>query len=486
MLKRIVVVLMAALLAISMSPLAYAGEYMLTVEDAEAGVDEGTGQGGSGEGASDPTNPGQEDPTDPTDPTDPVDPEPEPISISGAAVKISKKTYVYTGSPIKPKAKVTLDGKTLKSTSYTVTYKKNTKVGTATVRVTGVKEAGYTGSTSTTFTIIPKQANLSSVKSPSGAKLTATVAKVPGAKGYQFRIGTNKSITKGVKKIKTTKRTASFAKLKQGKRYYVQVRAYAVIGGKTKWGAWSKAKSVTVKWNPVWVQSGGYYKYRDTSGKYVTGATMIGNRAYLFDSQGRQKTGWQYCLGAYRYFYPNNQAGGYMATGCVINGISIDSGGIAWPTSAGWEELSIMCKAQALVEQLTVPSQSRYEKLVRGFYYIKNDCVERSTRGFSNYNGWHRAMALDVFDGHTGSCFSYGAALAYYANAIGYGNCAAVSSGGHGWAEIDGLVYDPEWSKNCGRDLFAISYDESGYGVVPNYRPNRSYVVWISPRNYVW
>lgn len=478
MFKRIIIVLVTAVLVVSMCPMAYAGEYVLTVEDVESGV----GQGDLGNDPTDPTN------LDPENPIPEPEPEikPEPISISDAVVRLPKKTYAFTGSLITPTPKVILDGKKLKSSSYIVTYKKNAKVGTATVRVTGVKTAGYTGTVSTTFTIIPKKACLTSVKSSSGATLTAKANKVPCAKGYQFRIGTNKSITKNVKKKVSTTRSATFSKLKQGKRYYVQVRAYAKIGGKTRWGAWSEAKSVTVKWRPVWVQSGGYYKYRDTSGKYVTGATMIDGRGYLFDNRGRQKTGWQYCLGAYRYFYPNNQAGGYMATGCVINGISIDGGGIAWPTGTGWEELSIMCKAQALVEQLTVPSQSRYEKLVRGFYYIKNECVERSTRGFSNYNGWHRAMALDVFDGHTGSCFSYGAALAYYANALGYGQCAAVSSGGHGWAEIDGLVYDPEWSKNCGRDLFAISYDESGYGVVPNYRPNRSYVVWIAPRTYEW
>ena len=174
-----------------------------------------------------------------------------------------------------------------------------------------------------------------------------------------------------------------------------------------------------------------------------------------------------------------------MVNNCVKNGIWIDDNGVAQPSAAGKEELSIMWKAQQLVEWLTVPTQSRYDKLVYGFYYMKNDTSESLTRNFSYYDGWHRAMALDVFDNYTGSCFSNGAAMAYYANAIGYENCAAISSGGHGWAEIDGLVYDVEWSRHCDRDLFAVSYDESGNGV-PAYAGSRFYVVWISPNTSTW
>ena len=174
-----------------------------------------------------------------------------------------------------------------------------------------------------------------------------------------------------------------------------------------------------------------------------------------------------------------------MVKDAVVNGIKLDKDGAAQVTGAAGEELSIMCKAQRLAEALTVPAQSKREKLWAGFNYLKNDCVESLTRDFSYYNGWHRAMALDVYDRATGSCFSYGAALAYYANAIGYGQCAAISSGGHGWAEIDGLVYDAEWSRHCGFDLFAIPYSASG-GDIPAYSSSRNYVVQIAPNTGRW
>ncbi len=58
----------------------------------------------------------------------------------------------YTGAPIEPEIKVTYKGKTLvKDTDYTVTYKNNTKVGKATVIVTGMGD--YAGTKEATFTI---------------------------------------------------------------------------------------------------------------------------------------------------------------------------------------------------------------------------------------------------------------------------------------------------------------------------------------------
>ena len=58
----------------------------------------------------------------------------------------------YTGKAIRPTPVVKLNGKTLKAgTDYTVSYKNNVKVGTATVTVTG--KGDYTGAASETFRI---------------------------------------------------------------------------------------------------------------------------------------------------------------------------------------------------------------------------------------------------------------------------------------------------------------------------------------------
>ncbi|MBQ8965980.1 MBG domain-containing protein [Ruminococcus sp.] len=73
-------------------------------------------------------------------------------SISGAAVTLSGTSFTYTGSAITPTVTVKLDGNTLTSgTDYTVAYKNNTNVGTATVTITG--KGSYTGTVEKNFTI---------------------------------------------------------------------------------------------------------------------------------------------------------------------------------------------------------------------------------------------------------------------------------------------------------------------------------------------
>ena len=72
--------------------------------------------------------------------------------IDSAVVTVPKKSYPFTGSAVKPTVTVKLDGKRLKKgTDYTVKYANNTKVGTATVTVTG--KGDYTGTVSIDYEI---------------------------------------------------------------------------------------------------------------------------------------------------------------------------------------------------------------------------------------------------------------------------------------------------------------------------------------------
>lgn len=72
------------------------------------------------------------------------------IDISTAVVTVSG-TYTYSGAAKTPTPTVTLNGSTVPSTGYDVSYSDNINAGTATVTVTGKNE--YTGSASGTFTI---------------------------------------------------------------------------------------------------------------------------------------------------------------------------------------------------------------------------------------------------------------------------------------------------------------------------------------------
>ncbi|MGN1418886.1 MAG: leucine-rich repeat domain-containing protein, partial [Acutalibacteraceae bacterium] len=65
-------------------------------------------------------------------------------------------SVVYTGKALKPTVKVKNGSTTLKAgTHYTVKYSDNTKIGKATVKITGVEKNGYSGTKTLNFTIVP-------------------------------------------------------------------------------------------------------------------------------------------------------------------------------------------------------------------------------------------------------------------------------------------------------------------------------------------
>ena len=115
-----------------------------------------------------------------------------------------------------------------------------------------------------------------------------------------------------------------------------------------------------------------------------------------------------------------------------------------------------------VVEKCTDSSMSKEEKLNKCFYYIKEHYLE-GVRHDPPYieQDWPQVYADDVFVYGKGDCYSYGAAFAYVGRAIGCEESYACNSIGHGWSEIDGLVYDIEWSLHSTRDWIGVSYDEN-------------------------
>lgn len=171
----------------------------------------------------------------------------EPQDLKKAVVKgIGNKTY--TGKAIKQKISVTLNGKTVASTNYSVTYKNNTKVGVATVVISG--KGAYTGSVTKKFKINPKSVALSSVKAKKKAVKVTWKKSSMKVSGYQVSYSTSKSFKKAkTTSVKYTKsvKSKTVKKLKSKKKYYVRVRTYTKTSGGTCYSSWSKAKSAKVK-----------------------------------------------------------------------------------------------------------------------------------------------------------------------------------------------------------------------------------------------
>ncbi len=166
--------------------------------------------------------------------------------------KISNRTY--TGKTIKPTPTVKYDGKKLKrGRDYTLSYKSNKNVGTAKVTITG--KGNYKGTITKAFKIIPKKPT---IKKPKAAKKAITVnwkaMKTKMSKkritGYQVQIAKNNKFTKGKKsfKVKGYKETSyTFTKLKSKTKYFVRVRTYRTISGKTYYSKWSSVKNIKTK-----------------------------------------------------------------------------------------------------------------------------------------------------------------------------------------------------------------------------------------------
>ena len=169
---------------------------------------------------------------------------------------ISTRNYTYDGKAKTPSVTVkNAAGATLKNgTDYTVSYASGRKnVGSYKVTVT-FKGDKYIGSKFVYFNINPKGTSISKLyrakkaftvkwKKQSAKMATSTI------NGYQIRYSTSSKMTnakyKTVKGYKSTSK--KITKLSAKKKYYVQVRTYKTVSGKTYYSSWSSIKSVKTK-----------------------------------------------------------------------------------------------------------------------------------------------------------------------------------------------------------------------------------------------
>lgn len=169
------------------------------------------------------------------------------IDITKASVSgIISKTY--TGKVLKPVPTVKYSGTKLRSgTDYTVSYKNNKNVGTATVTITG--RGNYAGTLKKTFRINPKGTAIS--KLSGGTKKFTAVWKKQTAQttGYQLQYSSSKDFK--TKKTVTVSGSGNTSKTVSGlakkHKYYVRIRTYKTVSGTKYYSSWSSAETVTTK-----------------------------------------------------------------------------------------------------------------------------------------------------------------------------------------------------------------------------------------------
>jgi hypothetical protein len=138
-------------------------------------------------------------------------------------------------------------GNKIASKYYTVTYSNNKNVGTATATVTF--KGNYKGTLKQTFKINPKAATGLKLTAKSKGFDVAWTKLTTQTTGYQIQYATNSKFTsaKTVKVSKNTTVKTSISKLTAKKTYYVRIRTYKTVNGKTYYSTWSGAKTVKTK-----------------------------------------------------------------------------------------------------------------------------------------------------------------------------------------------------------------------------------------------
>ncbi|MCI8489304.1 MAG: hypothetical protein HFJ04_03470 [Lachnospiraceae bacterium] len=107
----------------------------------------------------------------------------------------------------------------------------------------GSNTVNYTGQIRKTKAAKAKINSLQNVKAKS---IKLKLSGMSGYDGYQIQYGLKKNF-KGAKSITKKNNTVTIKKLKIKKTYYVRVRVYKKIAGKTYYGKWSSRKTIKIK-----------------------------------------------------------------------------------------------------------------------------------------------------------------------------------------------------------------------------------------------
>ena len=182
-----------------------------------------------------------------------------PIFMNYLGIYFSVTNPTYNGKAQTPKAVFSGVWKELMiappptESEYTMTFTTDHKsVGNHKVTI---KFSGhYTGTVEKDFKINPKGTKLSKLvrgKKSMTVKWKKQAAKMPKTRitGYQIRYSLKSNMKKSkMVKVKGYKKTSKkIKKLKAKKKYYVQIRTYTTIKGKTFYSPWSKKKAVKVR-----------------------------------------------------------------------------------------------------------------------------------------------------------------------------------------------------------------------------------------------
>ena len=227
--------------------------------------------------------------------------EPTKTSIGNATVSVANQTY--TGKALTPKPTVKVGSTTLREgTDYTLSYKNNVNVGTATVTITG--KGNYTGERKATFKI-EKKADSSSGGSTAKPSQQSAVAGSWVRSGGRWWFSYDARTRAAQKKAYPAGEWVTIG----GKRYHFDGAGWMHSGWLSLSGKWywlSSDGAMKVGWHYV----GGAWYYMGPDGAMWTGKKKIGSATYYLSSSGAMRTGWS-LENSIWYYYDGSGAMAY-------------------------------------------------------------------------------------------------------------------------------------------------------------------------------
>ena len=229
----------------------------------------------------------------------------------------------------------------------------------------------------------------------------------------------------------------------------------------------------------TFVKSGKKYYYYNSKGKKAKGLTTVGKKTYYFDSNGVQRVGWRVIDGRYYFFTIKNGKKGCMVKSSKVDGITLNSKGVATGGSEAARKLWVLAKAQSIVDSQTQPADTKANKRLIMYVYTKNRYKNIIIPNLFTSGSWDVPYAEWLYTRGTGDCYAYAAGYAYFLNAIGYNSVYVEHSGNHAWVSRKGYYFDPHWDMTYKTMLcYNVKASLSGVGKRPDWS---SIVVGAAP-----